>query len=175
MNDRQSGMLTPALIGGIAAGILSAIPFLNCLCCLWIIGGAVLAAALLAKSTPVSLTAGDGAVVGALAGVTAAVVDAFISLPLRGINLAFMKRFLSRLAELSPDMPAGWDSWIDRSSSGGFSISMFILGIFISAVIFAAFGALGGVIGAALFKKKAPLIPPQGGADVSQDPGHRQP
>ncbi len=84
MNEQRPSMLTPALLGGAVAGILSGLPFLNCLCCFWIIGGAMLAAYLLAKESPVSLTAGDGAVVGALAGLSAAVVDSLISLPLRG-------------------------------------------------------------------------------------------
>jgi len=161
MNDRQSGMLTPALIGGGIAGILSSIPFLNCFCCLWILGGAALAAFLLAKDSPTSLTAGDGAVVGALAGVTAAVVNSIIGIPLRGLNLAVMRRMLERLSEFAKDMPADWESWLDRSS-GQTSIAMFFLGLLFSAAIFAAFGALGGVIGTSLFGKKAPLAPPQG-------------
>jgi hypothetical protein len=159
MNEQRPSMLTPALIGGAVAGILSGLPFLNCLCCFWIIGGAMLAAYLLAKESPVSLTAGDGAVVGALAGLSAAVVDSLISLPLRGINLAVMRRMIDRLSEFADEMPSGWENWIDRSA-GGFSVAMFFLGLFLSAVIFAAVGALGGVIGASLFGRKP--HPPQG-------------
>lgn len=159
MNEQRPSMLTPALIGGAVAGILSGLPFLNCLCCFWIIGGAMLAAYLLAKESPVSLTAGDGAVVGALAGLSAAVVDSLISLPLRGLNLAVMRRMIDRLSEFADEMPSGWESWIDRSA-GGFSVAMFFLGLFLSAVIFAAVGTLGGVIGASLFGRKP--HPPQG-------------
>lgn len=159
MNEQRPSMLRPALLGGAVAGILSGIPFLNCLCCFWIIGGAMLAAYLLAKESAVSLTAGDGAVVGALAGLSAAVVDSLISLPLRGLNLAVMRRMIDRLSEFADEMPSGWESWIDRSA-GGFSVTMFFLGLFLSAVIFAAVGALGGVIGASLFGRKPQ--PPQG-------------
>lgn len=159
MNEQRPRMLTPALIGGAAAGILSGLPFLNCLCCFWIIGGAMLAAYLLAKESPVSLTAGDGAVVGALAGISAAVVDSLVGIPLRGLNLAVMRRMFERLAEFADEMPAGWQGWLDRSA-GGFSVAMFFLGLFMSAAIFAAVGALGGVIGASLFGRKPQ--PPQG-------------
>lgn len=159
MNERRPSMLTPALLGGAVAGILSGLPFLNCLCCLWIIGGAMLAAYLLAKESPGSLTSGDGAVVGALSGIAAAVVDSLVGIPLRGLNLAVMRRMFDRLAEFAEEMPAGWEEWIDRSA-GGFSIAMFFLGLFLSAAVFAAVGALGGIIGASLFGRKPQ--PPQG-------------
>ncbi|MCZ7371502.1 MAG: hypothetical protein O8C66_13445, partial [Candidatus Methanoperedens sp.] len=64
MDNRRPEYLVPALISGAVAGVLSGIPFVNCLCCLWIIGGAILATNLLAKKTPALLTAGDGAIVG---------------------------------------------------------------------------------------------------------------
>jgi hypothetical protein len=154
MNEQRPSMLTPALLGGAVAGILSGLPFLNCLCCFWIIGGAMLAAYLLAKESPVSLKAGDGAVVGALAGISAAVVNALIGIPLRGLNLAVMRRMFERLSEFADEMPAGWEDWINRSA-GGFSVAMFFLRLFLSAAIFAAVGALGGIIGASLFGRKA--------------------
>ncbi len=160
MNEQRPQMLTPALIGGAVAGVLSGLPFLNCLCCFWIIGGAMLAAYLLAKDSPVSLKAGDGAVVGALAGISAAVVDSLIGIPLAGIQMAVGRRMFERLAEFAPEgMPSGWETWLDRSP-GGVSVAMFFLRLFLSAVIFAAIGALGGVIGASLFGRKP--LPPQG-------------
>jgi len=158
MNDRKPGMFAPALIGGAVAGVLSGLPFLNCLCCCWIIGGAALASFLLAKDSPVSLTSGDGAVVGALAGITAAVISALIELPFRGISMAFMRRMVERMSEFSDQMPSGWESWLNRSS-GGLTLAMFLMSLFFSAAVFAALGALGGVIGASLFGKKNPLPP----------------
>jgi hypothetical protein len=163
MNEQRPKMFLPALIGGAAAGILTGLPFLNCLCCLWIIGGAMLAAYLTAKDSPVSLTAGDGAILGALTGIAAAAADSIIGIPLRGVKLAVMHRMMERLAEFAEDMPAGWESWVNRSS-GNFSPAMFFMGLFLSAAIFAAVGVLGGIIGVSLFGKKAPAAP------VSQPP-----
>lgn len=160
MNEHGPGMFTPALIGGAAAGILSGLPFLNCLCCLWIMGGAMLAAYLLAKDSPRSLTAGDGAVVGALSGVAAAVIDSVLGLFLRDFNLAVARRMLDRLSEFAEEMPSGWESWFDLGE-GGFTLAMFFLGLFLSAAVFAAVGALGGVVGASLFGRKPQ--PPRGG------------
>ena len=131
MNGQKPGMLGPALIGGAAAGILSGLPFLNCLCCFWIIGGAMLAAYLLARESPVSLTAGDGAVVGALSGLAAAVVDSVIGIPLRGFNLAIARRMLDRLSEFAEEMPSGLEGWFDRGEAG-FTLAMFFIGLFLS-------------------------------------------
>ena len=64
MNDKKTLVLTPALIGGAIAGLLSGIPIVSCLCCLWIIGGAILATYLLGKNTPAPLASSDGAIIG---------------------------------------------------------------------------------------------------------------
>jgi hypothetical protein len=170
MNDHKPNMLSPALIGGAVAGVLSGIPFLNCLCCLWIIGGAVLASYLLAKDSPVSLTSGDGAIVGALAGISAAVVDSLVGIPLHGLNVAVMRRMMERLSEFADEMPSGWENWLGRTG-GGVSIAMFLLGLFISAAVFAVLGALGGIIGMSLFGKKKT----QGAGIAPQNPSDRQP
>ncbi|MCX6562593.1 MAG: hypothetical protein NTU60_03180 [Candidatus Aminicenantes bacterium] len=158
MNGQKPRLLRPALIGGAAAGILSGIPLLNCLCCLWIIVGAALAASLLAKDSPVSLKSSDGALVGAFTGVVAAVVDSFVSIPFQAVNSAFTKRLIERLGAYLDQMPAQWNDYLTQRD-GPVSIAWFFGGLLIAAVVFAAFGALGGVIGAALFGKKTTPAP----------------
>ena len=155
MNGQRPRLLMPALVGGTVAGVLSGIPFLNCLCCLWIIGGAALAAYLLVKDSPVALTSGDGALVGAFAGIVAAVVDSLLAIPLRSMNMAFTKRIFERLGEYLNEIPSQWNDWINRGTEP-ISIAWFFVSLLISAAIFAAFGALGGVLGMALFGKKTP-------------------
>jgi len=41
MEKKQPEYFIPALIGGALMGVASAIPFLNCLCCLWVVAGAI--------------------------------------------------------------------------------------------------------------------------------------
>jgi len=159
MNGQKPRFLRPALIGGAAAGILSGIPIVNCLCCLWILAGSALAAYLLAKDSSEALKPGDGALVGAFAGVVAAAVNSLVSIPFQAVNLAFSKRLIERLGEYLDQMPAAWDEWMARSA-GPVSVTWFFAGLLIAAVVFAAFGALGGIIGASLFGKKAPAAPP---------------
>jgi len=155
MNGQKPSLLMPALVGGAAAGILSAIPVLNCLCCLWIIAGAALSAYLLAKDSAVALTSGDGALVGAFAGVVAAVADSLLSIPLQALNLSFTKRVLERLGEYMNEMPPQWSAWLSRGS-GPISLAWFFATLLVLAVVFAGLGALGGIIGMALFGKKNP-------------------
>lgn len=167
----RPSMFKPALVGGIVAGVLAAIPLVNCLCCLWIIGGAMLAAYLLSKDSPVPLTLGDGAVVGILAGIIAAVTDAFASLPFETMNREYIQRFMDQFAT---EIPSRWEGWLEQRA-GEMSPAWFLLGLLASAVIYAALGALGGTIGASLFGKKR--LPPPGAShdQTFQNPGDRQP
>lgn len=174
MSNQHRGMFIPALVGGGVAGVLMAIPLVNCLCCLWIIGGAMLASYLLARNSTVSLTSGDGAIVGVFAGIIAAVVDSVVSLPFQALNQRFLQRFMEQLSQFAEDMPSGWEKWLEMGT-GRISPAWFLLGLVISMAVFAAFGALGGVIGASLFGKKKTL-PVQGTKDETpQGPGDRQP
>ena len=62
--------LQPALFGGLFIGVLSALPIINIgnCCCLWVIGGGVLATYLMQQNHPYPISAADGALVGLLAG-----------------------------------------------------------------------------------------------------------
>jgi hypothetical protein len=160
MIQQRPGMFRPALIGGIAAGVLTAVPLVNCLCCLWIIGGAMLAAYLFSKDSPTSLTPGDGAVLGILTGIVAAVTDSIVSLPFETMNREFVQRFMDQFSQFVKEMPSGWERWLDERA-GGMSPAWFFLGLLATAVIYAAFGILGGVIGASIFGRKK-ILPPQG-------------
>jgi hypothetical protein len=115
---------------------------------------------MLAAASPVLLTTGDGAIVGALTGIVAAVVDALISIPLRPFSLGLARRILDKAGELGGQMPSGIQDALNRS--GGFlSPGWFLLGLLVSAAVFAAAGAIGGIIGLSLFGKKGqPPAPP---------------
>jgi len=170
MNNQKSGMLVPALVGGALAGVLSAIPISNCLCCIWIIGGAMLAAYLLAKDSPVALRAGDGAIVGIFTGIIAAAVQSFILIPLGPLLRESIQNMMKWLAEYAEDIPYDWESWM----GGGTSVFWFFINLVFSAFFFSVLGALGGVIGISLFGKKA-TQKAQGASDASQSTGDRQP
>jgi len=165
MSNQKPGMFVPALIGGAVAGILSGLPFFNCLCCIWIIGGAMLASYLLSKDSPVALSAGDGAIVGILTGIVATVVRIFVNL------LPPVQRLIEGMVEYAREMLPEYEALLERERpESGF---IFMSSILISAAFFAALGALGGIIGISLFgKKKARTT--QGVSNASEDSGDRQ-
>jgi hypothetical protein len=172
MTNERPSMFMPALIGGGLAGILTGIPFINCLCCLWIIGGALLAAFLLSKDSKVPLSSGDGAIVGALAGIIAAVVDFFVSIPFQAMSDQFVRNIIEKFSEYADEMPQGWESFLE---GGGLesSLAMNILGLLIAAVVFSLLGALGGILGMSMFGKKA--VPQTGGIDnAPENSSHHQ-
>ncbi len=158
MNTQRPQMLMPALIGGSLSGVLSAIPFVNCLCCLWIIGGGFLAAYLLSKDSPVNLTTGDGAIVGVFAGIIGAVLNTIVSIPFNAMmrNSEKMEDMLNQLSEIVQDLPVWMEGLLESGPlSGHVSIAWTLLILVVSMVIFSAFSALGGIIGVSIFKKKS--------------------
>jgi hypothetical protein len=175
MNDQKPSVFVPALIGGGLAGILAAVPFVNCLCCIWIIGGAMLSAYLLIKETPSQLSAGDGAIVGIFAGIIAAVVEFIVSIPFQAMENRLTQSMLERFSEYFDEMPPGWENFFESGNLTA-SMGLSLIGLVITAVVFAALGALGGVLGISLFRKKpTPPSQRQGGDVASKDAGDRQP
>ncbi len=158
---RTARSLASALAAGAAAGLLSGIPYVSCLCCLWIIGAGVLAVWLEAKDSRRTPSAADGARLGALAGAAAAVVTSVLSIPLAPMNTAFARRFLTRMADYVPEMPAGWEQWLSQGGTSAFSPSWFLAGLALNAVLFAALAALGGTIGVNLFARRPGPTPPE--------------
>jgi hypothetical protein len=157
----ESGMLKPALIGGVLLGVCSAIPvvnLLNCVCCAWVIVGGGLAAYLFVKDSGIPVTMGRGVTLGLLTGVFGTVVSTVISLPLRlmmntaGMNvMEQMRQALDRV----PNMPPETRQIIEKlAASGNMGIAVFIVGILFSLIINCLFAMAGGAIGVAVFEKR---------------------
>jgi len=135
----MNNKLKPALLGGLIVGILSAIPLVQYCCCIWAIGGGVLAAFLYVKSSSVPVRTGDGAVVGGLAGVVGGIIYLIIGLPFAiFFGMAAMEDQLT-------------SSGIQLPFSG---IILVIVAMIVGAIFLALLATLGGVIGVAIFEKR---------------------
>lgn len=150
-------MLQPALLGGLMIGLLGALPIINIAncCCLWTISGGVVAAYLMQSSHPRPITAGDGAVVGLLAGVFGAVGWLIFTIP---IDLALgpvQRRVLEGFLENAENVPEEMRTFVDNMTSGGSGLK-YLIGFFFWLFVDAIFATLGGLLGVALFKKKLP-------------------
>ena len=162
--------LQPALFGGLFIGVLSALPFVNlgnCFCCMWVIGGGVLAAYLMQQNHPYPITAADGALVGLLAGLIGGVVGTLISIPVDMMMGPFQQQLMERIAS-NPDFPAETRTMIENMSANAAS-GPGIVGTVMKLVMFTItgliFGMLGGLLGVALFKKKD-MLPPPGTVEI---------
>ena len=159
MAEPRPSPFAPALIGGLAAGVLSSVPLLSCFCCLWIIGGAMVSANLYARRSAASVTPGDGAIVGIFSGIAAAAASSVVSLAFQQQNREVARRFADQASQMFPNLPPEWDAAL-RGSTQGASLAMFLFSLFVQAAVFAVMGALGGVIGASLFGRRMPPSPP---------------
>ena len=145
----------PALIGGAVMGALSGIPvvkFGNVCCCMWVIAGGVVAAYLLQEQEPAPITAGDGATVGLFAGLFGACVQLVISIPMQLLLAPFQRQVFERLAQ-NPDFPPQLQEFLSSSSFGVISL---VFGFVVMLCVGAIFSTLGGLLGAAIFKRKTP-------------------
>ena len=166
MNNAK--MQKPALIGGVALGILSALPvigYCNCVCCAWAIGGGTLASFLYVRESHFLVTMGRGALVGLAAGAIGAVVCSLFSIPIQyvmagGENMAIVAEQIREQLAKNPDLPQefrqGIETLLLRSD---FMKMIAIFSFFSNVVFFSMFAMVGGAIGVAIFEKRKPGDP----------------
>jgi hypothetical protein len=152
-----------ALIGGLVTGVLSALPIVsagNICCCLWILTGGVVAAYAFQQEQSTPITPGDGALVGLLAGLCGAVIQVALSIPIGlmvgPMEIALVRRAIDMAGSMPPEMRDAFERYGRNGAAGG---AIFIVGRMVALVIWlflgAVFSTIGGLIGAAIFKKPA--------------------
>jgi len=152
--------LQPAIFGGLFIGVLSALPLINIAncCCLWVIGGGVLATYLMQQNHPYPISAADGALVGLLAGLFGGILWALLSIPVEMMMAPFQQRLFDRILSSNPDIPDETRSMLQHMSVGGIATAFKLV---FSVAVGLVFGMLGGLLGVALFRKKD--VPPAPG------------
>jgi hypothetical protein len=145
-------------------GVLSALPIVsvgNC-CCLWVVSGGLVAAYVLQQNQPVPITPGDGALVGLLAGLFGAIVQTVLSIPISLVVGPMEREVLQRVLDMAANMPPEIRDALERygreGGTGALSILARVAGFMFWLVIGTVFSTLGGLLGAAMFRK--PLPPP---------------
>ena len=166
MDNSSPSMLKPTLISGVVFGVLGGIPFVNCLCCAWMMGAGFLAAYLYSsqvKAAGAEFRPGNGAVIGLVAAM-------FYSLTATAVGAVFA----------SFTGPPDLDEIVDQMEQGGappefvdmvVSVMerlsgpmLLLIGFFFTLLLAAAFCTIGGLIGGSVFKVEAqPPAPPQSG------------
>ena len=159
--------LQPAVLGGVAIGVLSALPVVNVAnlcCCAWVVFGGGLAAYLMQQNHAAPVNAGDGAIVGLLAGAIGAVVGSLLSIPIAMAMGPFQAEMIERILQGAQDMPPEVRSWFEQWRGGmatGAALGVgFIISLVFSLFFYSLFGLFGGILGAMLFRKNIPPPPP---------------
>ena len=157
-------MLQPVLFGALFMGVLSALPvisFGNVCCCLWVIGGGVVTAYLMQRGQQAPIELGQGALGGFLAGVLGAVItsvlEGLISLVTGPVQEGIMENIRDGMLNSGADVPPEMLELFDTFGSSGFLD--IVIGFIFMLLAGMVFSTLGGLVGAAIFRKSAPAGP----------------
>ena len=139
----MSSKLKPALLGGLIVGVLSAIfsqiPIVSVCCCIWSIVGGTVAGLIYIKGSPTRVPTGDGAMVGALAGLVGAVIYLIISLPLAlFLGAAAIEDALKK-------------SGVEVPLSGAL---LLVIGALLGAICLIILSTVGGLLAIPIFEKR---------------------
>lgn len=153
---KDPSMLKPAFIGGILLGVLSAI--INCGCCIWIIGGGMLAAYFYVRQSPVMVTLGQGVLLGLYAGIVGSVVFALFLIPLLLMSSDSSAKFVEQLTSLMEQMPFYTEDYrkefMEMTSREGFVAFLYFFTVIAQSFINCILAMLGGTLGVAIFEKR---------------------
>ena len=148
-----------ALLGGVGAAVLTAIPIVSIGCCLWMLGAGVLAVVMYRKQVPgVVITPGMGMKIGALAGVCGFMLNAVLtmaSFALFRSNSDFrgaMQEQMQKQMANNPDPKAQQivQHFMDWMSSPQGMATFVVLILLVMGVVFIVITAAGGALGASM-------------------------
>lgn len=159
MPSKWTSILIGALVAAISAFISTALSNPanpvgsmagSAICCLGVIGAGLVAVWHYASTHSLTIPGGEGAGMGAAAGAIGALLAGVLGYVLIAAGILPDPEVM--MEEMLETMPEEQREMAERF--GGFGTGP--VGWLINAVIFAAIGAIGGVIGASLFKKGGP-------------------
>jgi hypothetical protein len=151
-------MIQASFLGGLFIGVLSALPIVNIAncCCVWVVGGGVLAAYLQQQNEGRSLPVARGAGVGLIAGVVGAFIWLFLSIPLSFVIGPVQERMVQEVLRTATDMPPNVRQILEGVSERGSSPFQYVFGFLFHLCAGLIFATAGGAIGAALFTRDVP-------------------
>jgi len=156
MNEQN--MLKPAAIGGVLIGVLSAIPFISCGCCIWTIGGGTLAAYLYVKESATMVNLGQGVLLGLFAGIIGTAVYTLFQLPLLLMSPESRIEFVEQIQAFMDQWPGipqeNREEFMELTAREGFVTFLFVSSLFFQLIANCLLSILGGALGVAIFEKR---------------------
>jgi hypothetical protein len=139
-------------------GVLSALPIVsvgNACCCLWVLSAGFVAAYLQQQGQSTPITPPEGALTGFLAGIAGAFVYVVLSVPLdlllRPMEREIMRRIVENLSGAE-----GFRDYADRADMVSGPVRI-VIGFMFMLLCGAIFSTIGGLVGAMVFRKAAPV------------------
>jgi hypothetical protein len=148
-------ILKPAFLGGVAMGVLSALPLVNCCCFLWLGGGGLLAVYLLRQDFAGEIAAGLGAKAGFLAGMIGALFWQILELPISYITSSQRTEQIQHILQ-NPNFPAETLQVVEKVLSlmaDPFNPFVLLVGLMFKVLACGILTTIGGVLGAAFWGK----------------------
>ncbi|MGQ9618605.1 MAG: hypothetical protein ACUVUG_06565 [Candidatus Aminicenantia bacterium] len=156
--EERPNILKASILSGIFVGVLSGLPLIglvNICFCLWVILGGILSSYILSSGYPHPVKSGDHAVSGLLTGVFGAIISFFLSIPFTAISARYISRIFEALyGAYGEGLPPGIEELLKQKEFTIAFIPIYLVGLVISLIVYGIFGALGGLIGSAIFKKQ---------------------
>jgi uncharacterized protein YqgC (DUF456 family) len=135
-------------------GALSALPIIsagNICCCLWMVCGGAVAAYVLQQNQETAVTPGDGALAGLLAGLAGAVIYLVLTIPITILMAPLQQAMMDRFLRNAGNLPPEFRDYVGTSVGTVVGVA---IGFFFILVFGCIFSTLGGLLGAAIFKKQ---------------------
>ena len=144
---KGSALIIAVLIAGVITAILGSIPLVNCLFCIWIfVGGLISVPLYQAFDKPArTLSSGQGVLLGVITGVVAAILVTIVSSIVGQATLNQIINFVNS----NPDLQSLLGDISPSVQQAGFSL----FSLFCNLIFYVVGGLLGGLLGAAIFKK----------------------
>lgn len=151
MTPRQQSILVGALVIGVLN--TSYLSVINLACCLGVFIGSILAVQqYTVVGTPV-IEAGDGAVIGALAGAGGAILGSLFNLALRPLGLDSQSAMQDVIMWFMGNMQGqqGMSPEMMQQYQQGGGVGSFLISLVVGVIIGSIIGAIGGALGTAIF------------------------
>ena len=145
-------------IGGVITGLASLVPVLNLTCCLIPFAGAIIAVVIYSSSAPArAISNNDGMAIGAMTGVIATAVYAVLIIPIVYFFGNLVGGFLGPLAAANDQVSRNVQLFIEMigNNLGAVLAVLLFFKIVSQLAMSGIFGLLGGLAGAALFRRSA--------------------
>lgn len=152
----MEGKQQSIILGGAVVALLSTsyLGFINCLCCLGVVVGSMLAVWHYTETNGLTIKAGEGAVMGLVAALLGSVVAVVLNYVLMQMGIRHDVALLNAILDaFRESMPPEQYEDLAAQAEEPLRLGPYLFNSTLGVAVSGIFGAVGGAIGAALFKK----------------------